>query len=181
MNRPAGNGSGTNIYNIHISNSNINEISFDNSEHSNGAEENKDLPDNLECTDEVYSTLNEASRSILIGQELGEYADLATADDKSPSWAGPGWYRIQEPAGTKIPDTPPPDKQCGTYATGWMDGQLPKKVGQTNDVKFCFSWKENDCHWSTFGKVTNCGRFVVYKLPSIINQSGGHYLRYCAE
>jgi hypothetical protein len=125
----------------------------------------------------VYKTLDEGSRSITTGQE-GIYRDLATSSTKSPSWEGPGWYRLQEPAGTKIPDTPPPDKQCGTRATGWMDGEYPENAGQTNDVKFCFSWEGNTCKWSAFGKVTNCGKYFVYKLPPIPVDST---LRYCAE
>ena len=134
--------------------------------------------DNRECTDEVYKTLDEGSRSIMAG-ELPRFRDLVTTyTGQSPSWEGPGWYRLQEPAGTKIPQNPTSAFRCGTRATGWMDGDLPKKAGQTNDVKFCFSWDGNTCKWSAFGKVTNCGKYFVFKLPHIPHVG---YLRYCAE
>merc|ERR1719222_299659 len=110
--------------------------------------------------------------------EPPKYRDLVTASNNSPSWEGTGWYRLQEPAGTKIPQNPTSESKCGTDATGWMNGELPKKAGQTNDVKFCFSWQGNNCKWSAFGKVTNCGKFFVFKLAPIPIDGR---LRYCAE
>ena len=75
-------------------------------------------------------------------------------------------------------ETPTIKNKCGTQATGWLDGSHPKLTGQTKDAKFCFTWNGNNCNWSALGKVTNCGKFFVYKLPEA-PVSG--YLRYCAE
>ena len=131
---------------------------------------------NIECT--IFRTLNEESRSIITGERGYNRDSTLTHIYQSPKWLGPGWYRLEEPAGSKIPETPTAYQKCGTYYTGWMRGSHPTLAGQTNDVKFCFSSSSNVCYYSVMGKVTNCGGFFVYKLPNI---PVSNHLRYCAE
>ena len=64
----------------------------------------------------------------------------------------------------------PGDFTCGTMLSGWLSGTHPKLDGQTKDVKFCFHiglliLKKN-CAEMTHGKITNCGDFFVYFLPT---------------
>ena len=98
---------------------------------------------------------------------------------KSPGWEGPAaWYRFTMPAGTRIPESSPGKYHCGTRHTGWLSGVHPTTPGASNNnAKYCFDNGDgNDCHWSTQGKVTNCGSYFVYYLE---NAPGCRY-RYCA-
>ena len=90
----------------------------------------------------------------------------------------PGWYRMVNPAGTKIPEVAPPLGQCGTNAPGWLNGAHPDGLGQTVSREVCFNSISGDkCGLKTTIKVTNCGGFYVYELP----RTPGCLLRYCAE
>eukprot|EP00088_Acartia_fossae_P043413 TRINITY_DN4574_c0_g1_i7.p1 TRINITY_DN4574_c0_g1~~TRINITY_DN4574_c0_g1_i7.p1 ORF type:complete len:349 (-),score=65.22 TRINITY_DN4574_c0_g1_i7:249-1274(-) len=118
---------------------------------------------------------------ILFGLEPTPWkCDTAGHDNTSPDWAGAGWYRMMGPAGTRIPEAPPGIWQCGTKASGWMTGSHPAVAGQTIDVIFCFDLKGykgySDCEWSTQGKVTHCGNYIVYYLENTPHCD----LRYCA-
>jgi len=95
----------------------------------------------------------------------------------SPDWKGPGWYRITEPAGSRIPEYSPGQLHCGTHASGWLNGTHPAVPGQQQDMKVCFNWSGNACMWSINVVVRNCGGYFVYKLPD----TPVCYLRYCAE
>jgi len=176
MNRPSPAGSASNIYNINISNSPFNELSFDINDNGIDSEGSKHIiPDNTECQDENYRTLEELSRSINFGG-VGSIRDVTGSLSKSTSWEGAGWYRVVEPAGTKIPETPPGRNKCGTGSTGWLRGSHPNNAGESKEVSFCFANSQKDCGKAVFGKVTNCGNFFVYKLQEA--QLGG---RYCAQ
>ena len=121
--------------------------------------------------------MNEASRSTS-NSVKSRYCDIGGYSYTSLSWNGPGWYKFANPAGTKIPTSPPPKNRCGTHATGWMAEPHPKAVGQTKKVKFCFNYWSNSCSYESFGEVTKCGEEdFVYKLP---NTPYCHQ-RYCAE
>ena len=54
----------------------------------------------------------------------------------------------------------------------------PTEVGQTKNVKFCFSHTNgNTCQWHTLGEVTKCGEDdFVYKLSDVPKCR----MRYCA-
>ena len=98
----------------------------------------------------------------------------------SPGWVGPAWYRFTMPAGTRIPESSPGSWHCGTHQTGWLSGVHPTTPGASSNVKYCFTCcgnflGNNDCQYSTQGKVTNCGSFFVYYL-----ENGPHcQQRYC--
>ena len=112
--------------------------------------------------------------------------------DASPrgEWKGVGWYRLMEPAGTKIPEQPPPRWNCGTIAAGWLTGSHPTEVGESVERGVCFNNPSYGLfgHW-TFGRhkcygswpskltitVTYCSGYYVYDLPSV-----GCDSRYCA-
>ena len=38
---------------------------------------------------------------------------------------GPGWFRFQGDAGTKMPNSCPPKSSCDTHAPGWLNGGHP--------------------------------------------------------
>ena len=118
-----------------------------------------------------YLKLNEASRNINYG--TGGYCDN--------NLKGGRWYRFFKPAGTRMPDSPPSlqGKKCGTHATGWLQGGHPQKAGQVVSRRVCWSYTGEKCWRSYPGvqvKVTHCGSFFVYQLPSSPSCS----YRYCA-
>ena len=94
----------------------------------------------------------------------------------SPDWKGPGWYRITEPAGSRIPEFAPKWGYCGTATTGWLNGTHPAVPGQQKDMSVCFNWVNSACEWNTTATVRNCGGYFLYKLPN----TPSCYLRYCA-
>jgi hypothetical protein len=67
--------------------------------------------------------------------------------------------------------------KCGSKAAGWLNGQHPTSIGQSQDAEFCFHYGTNTCTKSAIGKVTNCGNFFVYNLPDTPDCS----LRYCTD
>ena len=125
-----------------------------------------------------YEILDEADRNIKSGIENGYYCDDDTRSDiDHGDYKGSGWYRMMNPAGTKIPEVAPPLGQCGTNAPGWLNGAHPDGLGQTVSREVCFNYFGNKCWTKTTIKVINCGGFYVYELPrtSICPH------RYCAE
>ena len=90
---------------------------------------------------------------------------------------GPGWFRFEGAAGTRMPTSCPPIYSCGTYAPGWLNGGHPTVADGQVTRKVCFRWTSGCCHRSTNIKVRNCGSYYVYYL------SGTSYgycpLRYC--
>ena len=89
---------------------------------------------------------------------------------------GPGWYRMMEPAGTKMPEQPPPRYHCGTVATGWLNGSHPSQIGERVTREVCFNWNGNKCKWKTNITVIKCSGFFIYNLI----RTPGCNLRYCA-
>ena len=64
--------------------------------------------------------LDEGNRNANYGFGVG-YCDQKGHDNyTSPNWVGAGYYRIQEPAGTRIPNSSPGYKHCGTNGSGWI-------------------------------------------------------------
>ena len=97
--------------------------------------------------------------------------DNTAFSSRRADWVGAGWYRMMAPAGTTIPESPPGIYQCGTEAPGWMKGSHPSVARQTSQgVTYCFDARgfdsNNDCQWSTQGKVTHCGDYYVYYLEN---------------
>ena len=116
-----------------------------------------------------YGTLNSGSRrtSYYRSYYYGYYCD---------SSLGPGWFRFQGSAGTRMATSCPSYGRCGTYYPGWLsgghptaaDGQVARTVYFNNG--YCYSY-------STSIKVRNCGSYYVYYLSG--TPGGRCNLRYC--
>ncbi|XP_028515420.1 pancreatic secretory granule membrane major glycoprotein GP2 [Exaiptasia diaphana] len=86
------------------------------------------------------------------------------------------WYRFGA-QGKNLPTRPTRPYYCGTHASGWMTGALPRIRGQTVSRIVCFSWGKNKCAWRLPIYVTNCGIYNVYYLRPTKACS----LRYCGN
>ncbi len=110
------------------------------------------------------------------------YCD-ATIYHTSPDWKGPGHYRLQAPAGIRIPTSSPNTGYCGTVATGWIkdeEGAIEQmEVGKEITVTACFHSTDGDsCSYHNEITVTLCpGEYYVYYLPNAPSCD----LRYCAS
>ena len=93
------------------------------------------------------------------------------------SGIGPGWFRFEGSAGTRMATSCPPTSRCGTVATGWLNGGHPTVADGQVSRQVCFHYSGNCCLWSTNIKVRNCGSYYVYYLSG--TPSGHCYLRYC--
>ena len=111
-----------------------------------------------------YGGLNSYTRKITYS--YGSYCD---------SGIGPGWFRFEGSAGTRMTTLCPPGYRCGTHATGWLNGGHPTVADGQVSRQVCFHYSQNCCHWSTNIKVRNCGSYYVYYLNGTPNCS----LRYC--
>ena len=101
-----------------------------------------------------YWSLNNADRKRTYGNP-NTYCD---------DGIGPGWFRFEGSAGTRMPTSCPPTYRCNTHATGWMNGVHPTAANGQVTRSVCFHWSNNCCHWSTNIKVRNCGSYYVYYL-----------------
>ena len=118
-----------------------------------------------------YEILKEASRNRNHGQ--GQNYDDSLESNV--------WYRMMAPAGTKIPEKYVHLGSCGSYRSGWMNGQHPTEIGAEVQRKVCFNYH---CYWSNMIKVTNCGEYYVYKFPERslgMIRASKVGARYCAE
>ena len=118
-----------------------------------------------------YEILKEASRNRNHGQ--GQNYDDSLESNV--------WYRMMAPAGTKIPEKYVHLGKCGSYRSGWMNGQHPTEIGAEVQRKVCFNYH---CHLSNMIKVTNCGEYYVYKFPERslgMIRASKVGARYCAE
>ena len=113
-----------------------------------------------------YGSLNSGDRQITYTTIHG-YCD---------NGIGPGWFRFEGSAGTRMPTSCPPESRCGTSATGWMNGGHPTAAEGQVTRTVCFHWG-SCCRWSTNIKVRNCGSYYVYYLSG--TPSGHCSLRYC--
>ncbi|CAH3189906.1 unnamed protein product, partial [Porites evermanni] len=112
-----------------------------------------------------YGSLNNADRKITYGRP-NNYCDRAI---------GPGWFRFEGSAGTRMPTSCPPTNRCNTDATGWLNGGHPTVADGQVSRQVCFHWTSGCCEWSTTIKVRNCGLYYVYYLSS----TPTCHLRYC--
>ena len=133
----------------------------------------------FQCSD--YKVLNEASRNEN-NDEFQYYCDKENDSGNprpSPNWRGSGYYRLEEPAGVRIPTKPPSGKHCGTNFSGWIkdDGGAIQKmqIGQEITLQGCFVWENDPCNHKNFITITRCpGDYYVYKLYETVC-----YARYC--
>ena len=114
-----------------------------------------------------YGSLNSGERKITYTN------GVSNCDDG----IGPGWFRFEGSAGTRMPTSCPPYYRCGTCATGWLNGGHPTVADGQVSRQVCFHWTSGCCEWSTNIKVRNCGSYYVYYLSG--TPSGHCYLRYC--
>ena len=101
-----------------------------------------------------YGSLNSGDRKIAYTTNHG-YCD---------NGIGPGWFRFEGSAGTRMPTSCPPYNRCGTSATGWLNGGHPTLADGQVSRQVCFHWTASCCEWSTNINVTNCGSYYVYYL-----------------
>ena len=107
------------------------------------------------------------------------YCDKDEASFTSSDWQGPGYYRIQSSAGTRLPESSPGESHCGTTEVGWLSGEHHQNVFAEESMTVCFdstSYKNDTCYYEANVTVTNCDGFYVYKLPDTPTCN----LRYCA-
>ena len=116
--------------------------------------------------------------------ECQNYVSLNTADRKitypdhnhtCDSGLGPGWFRFEGSAGTRMPTSCPPYDRGDTDATAWINGIRPTVADGQVSRKVCFHWTSSCCEWSSNIKVINCGSYFVYYLSGTPACS----LRYC--
>jgi len=126
---------------------------------------------------EPYRTLDLANRNVSAQAGLTTYCDDPSAV-QDVQWLGAGWYRMREPAGTQLPESPPADNSCSTDAPGWLNGAHPttEEGIVTRDV--CLAFGGMACAGGSFNiEVVNCGAFFLYRLDDF----GACNARYCAE
>ena len=113
-----------------------------------------------------YASLKSADRKITYTTS-SYYCDLGT---------GPGWFRFEGSAGTRMLTSCPPINRCSTEAPGWVNGGHPTVADGQVTRTVCFHYSGNCCNWSTNIKVRNCGSYYVYYL----NGTPVCNLRYCS-
>ncbi|XP_068719980.1 uncharacterized protein [Montipora capricornis] len=115
--------------------------------------------------------------------ECRNYSSLSSVDRNINSYSirkcdygiGPGWFRFQGAAGTRMPTSCPPARACSTSAPGWLNGEHPSVADGQVSRTVCFHYFAKCCVLSTTIKVRNCGSFYVYYLDGVPICS----LRYC--
>ena len=123
-------------------------------------------------------TLFDTSRSVAFNDGNGgvEYCDNDISNT-SPDWKGLGWYRIGQPAGNQMPETPQPEYACGTESGGWLNGTHPDVADGVVTRNVCFHFNGDLCSFSNHIQVVNCCDHYRYKLKPLPVCR----LRYCAE
>ena len=77
------------------------------------------------------------------------------------------WNRFDSSIGGRLPQECPPVWRCSTAATGWLRDAPPTQKGVEVAKTVCYHWGSNCCYWKSSVKIVNCGRFLVYYLPSV--------------
>ena len=103
--------------------------------------------------------------------------------DTSPDWDGPGCYRMQNPAGSIIPDWEIyADHGCTTHGGGYLATKHPTNFNKPVEAMVCFNeWNngtEYKCSHHENITITNCGYYFVYKLASLTCDAIP--MKYCA-
>ena len=99
--------------------------------------------------------------------------------DTSLDWQGAGWYRMVEPAGTRLPEEPPISHHCNTGTPGWLNGSHPNTIGETIDSRVCFgepSYPLYPCPMETQITIKHCNDYFLYHLE----ETPICDLRYCS-
>ena len=109
----------------------------------------------LECHN--YQSLNSADRKITYHQG-GHECDRDI---------GPGWYRFEGAAGTRLATSCTPKHRCKTHVTIWLKDGHPTVTDGKVSREVCFHYAKNCCHWKDNIKVRNCGTYHVYDLKRV--------------
>ncbi|RMX55983.1 hypothetical protein pdam_00016403, partial [Pocillopora damicornis] len=112
------------------------------------------------------------SRCETYGTECRRYTKLTdktrkttyvTKNKKCDHHLGPGWFRFQGDAGTKMPTKCQPMSRCDAYKTGWLRGTHPSVAEGAVNKTVCFRYR-SCCKYSVIIRVRNCGSYYVYHL-----------------
>ena len=117
----------------------------------------------------TYYILNDAKRNRNYNNDDGFASPSCDDSTEEGDWKGDvnSWYRFEEPAGTQMADSIVPERRCGTYSTGWLNGAHPAVLGENVIRQVCFNWDGNSCFRNTDVEIKNCGGFYLYKLKSV--------------
>ena len=91
---------------------------------------------------------------------------------------GPGWFRFQGAAGTKMATGCVASHHCGTDSPGWLKGAHPTVAEGTVTRQACFNFFKDCCVWSINIKVRNCVDFFIYYIDGTPREHHCN-LRYC--
>jgi len=128
-----------------------------------------------------YNMMMDQTRSVNFG--AGNYSDYSGSESTSPDWKGAGWYRMFNPAGTQMPESPVGYDHCGGTKAGWLMGPHPILAGENVERTACFcidpalNLSNANCAFEKQVNVTNCGDYYVYHLVDTKFDAG---FRYCA-
>ncbi len=96
-----------------------------------------------ECSGQVYKVFTAIDRSVNFRTHTRFCDQMGKANS---DWQGPGWYRFAEWAGSKMPETPPPAKHCGTFKPGWIQVKIQASLTHS-------SWSKVKAHHLYFSRV----------------------------
>ena len=107
----------------------------------------------------------------LCSAECQNYTSLIGADRKitysdqsnilCDDTLGPGWFRFQGAAGTRMSTSCTPPGMCSTHGTSWLTGTHPTVADGKVTRQVCFRW-DDCCQGITNIQVRNCSSFYVY-------------------
>ena len=102
--------------------------------------------------------------------------DYTTANSKCDDTLN-GWYRFQEPGGTKmVTKCPVSMNKCGAHYPAWLKEDHPTVTEGTATRKVCIHRNGNCCYDSVKIQVKNCSSYYIYKL----HDPGYCNTRYCS-
>lgn len=122
-----------------------------------------------------FSTECQQYQSLTNGNRKSSFGQGAVQCDNS---LGPGWFRFEGAAGTRMPTSCVPTHRCDTNVPGWLTGGHPTVADGKVTRKVCFNWNSGCCHFSINIQVRNCGAYYVYYFNSTPN-NGQCDFRYC--
>ena len=90
-----------------------------------------------------------------------------------------GWYKMEGPAGTKLPEQIIQNNHCGTNNPGWLNGDHPTTLNAIVDREVCFTSDSDFCAYRNQIQIRNCGDFYLYYFTP--TTSGFCLFRYCSK